>query len=496
MTTTSVDSPVNTRIYVGSISQQLSDSIDDLSTRFSKYGKVVKDIELHKKPTLDSYFGYITLEITPQKFGELKKAFNKVKFKSSVLTIDAAKPDYQQRWAADKARKDPPLTKVDALRKYGKKRREIDVIPGRMRTTPRKKYKYMTFRIFIGDKKIMLKCHKKKLWGIVKDKKFDEMIWRYSNRKWLDGNGDVIESVDFQPIQTKTGISLIKKDDKDKQTTTATIGSTVEDDEEEAERQRNLDILEKMFGGATENFMPKASIDTRADDDVPIKPESESEDTSSSDSDSSSDDDSSSDSDSDSDNEDESEKNEWEEDKHFKKVDQIESTKPKAKITTEEDVEMEDVSTKKEILKKPTNSTSTLRSLFNPTGDSGGFNLFGSNTDDIDEDMDNEILKEIDEAEAAAKSQASKNGSDPYFALNLPKVNKVRKGLFFGHFESPFLASQSQVALLPTLDFDSEKWEEEFQEKRSSWSKKFKGRRKEALRQIEKKNKARRRNHV
>lgn len=494
MAESSADTPVHTRIYVGSISQHLADSIDDLSSRFSKYGSLVKDIELHKKPTLDTHFGYITLDISPKKFAELKKAFNKVKFKGSVLSIDAAKPDFQERWAVDKARKNPPLTKTEALRKYGKKRREIDVIPGRLRTTRRKKYRYMTFRVFIGEKKIVVKSHKKKLWGIVKDKKFDEMIWRFSNRKWLDGNGDVIETVDFQPIQTKTGVSLIKNDDNDEHAVVKK--SAEEEEEEEAERQRNFDILEKMFGNASKDYMPKASIDTRADDDVEMKPVSEAEDSSSDDSDKDSDSDSESDSD-DEEEEEEEEKSEWENHKNFQKVEKIEEPKPKqssanTKPATKDEDKVEEKSTHKVV-----NSTSTFRNLFNPAEDTGSFSLFAANSGDIDDDMDDTVLKEIDEAEAAAaKSQANKKDTDPFSLLSFPAVNKVRKGLFFGHFESPFLSAQSQAALLPTLAFENEKWQEQFYDKKSEWSKKFRARRKEALRQIEKKNKARRRNNV
>lgn len=461
------------KLFIGAISQQLADSIDELDSRFSKYGKIISPIDLHKKPTLDTYFGYTTLEITPKQLVALRQAFNKVKFKGTVLAIETARPDYKERWATDNARRDPPPSKDQLKRKYGKPRREVDIIPGKMRKTPRKRAKYMTFRIQIGSKKTILKCPKKKLWGVMKNKKIDEMVWQYSHGQWKDGNGDIIETVDFQPVATKSGVSLIgsTSTSKDSKTLQKPESETIADEEAEEERQRNLSILDKIFGDAAEDFMPKALIDSRGNELELDENDSEKE------------------------NEDDEDMADWENHSNFKKVEATNDMNP-AIDNEDEDVEMAERSNKQEKEDKTSNainSTKTLRNLFNPAENSGQFFLFGGDNAD-NEDFDNTVLDEINEAEKQQASIKPKSADDISFASSFPPaVAKVRKGLFFGHFESPFLSSQSQVALLPLLQFDKEAWETLFYDKRSDWAKKYKARRREALRQIEKKNKARRR---
>lgn len=477
------EKPKQIRLHIGAISPQLAESIGELEARFAKYGTVVSPIELHHREILNTYYGYLEFKTTPKEYIAMKKAFSKVKFKESVISIQTAKPDYKLRWTRDQARPDPPPSKDALKRRYGKPRREIDVIPGRIRKTPRKKYRYMTFRIIIGSTKKIIKCPKKKLWGFLRDRKLDEVSWQYANGQWRDGNGDVIETVDFQPVVAKPGVGLLGGN-KDKPTETSE-GDI--DDEIEQERLRNLSILEKMFGSVGEDYVPKASVDSRHDDfEEPVKPESEDESNSSSASDSSnasdSDDDSSSSS---SEQEEDDDMADWESHPNFQKVDAIET----------EDKKEEEVASVEEVASaKPVNSTKTLRGLFNPAEGSGQFSLFGDNFAE-DDDLDNTVLQEIDEAEAKQKKASKGKGAESslFAGEAMQPVSSVRKGLFFGHFESPFLSSQSQVALLPTLQFDSKQWDELFYSKRSDWAKKFKGRRREALRVIEKKNKARRR---
>lgn len=48
MTQNDPDVSKNVRLFVGSISKQLADTIEDLSSRFEKYGKIITPIELHK----------------------------------------------------------------------------------------------------------------------------------------------------------------------------------------------------------------------------------------------------------------------------------------------------------------------------------------------------------------------------------------------------------------------------------------------------------------
>lgn len=478
MTEITEDNATEIRVYVGAICQLLADSISDLEDRFAKYGTITSSIELHKKPTLDTYFGYFTIKTTPDKWAALRHAFNKVKFKGSNITIEKALPDYKTRWEQDRAKKDPLPTKDELRRKYGLPRREIDVIPGRMREAPRKKFRYMTFRIMIGKKQKILKCPKKKLWGILKDRKLEELVWQYSKGQWKDGNGDTIETIDFRPISTMKGVSLTAPEDDN------------EDLEEvEEERNRNLSILESLFANVDEDFIPKASL--HKDDEATDKPlyggqfvqENKKYETYE-------------------DDEEEDDEEPWKKSPNFKEAKPIEKEQDISE-PQDRDEEMLDVEETKEtnetndsnaLSSKP--STKVLRSLFNSEEAGGSFSLFGGQFEE-QEDLDNSIIERIEQAETVQKKVINDNSKKVDVVYNdfdaSTQRNVIKKGLFFSHFESPFLQSQSQVAMLPQLtDFQKDKWEEHFFSKRSDWAKKYKNRRREALRSIEKKNKARR----
>ena len=85
------------RLHVGNISHQLAQNSAALEQRLSRYGEIIKPIELHSKPVGDFYFGYMTMKLTPKELEKLKTSFNKVLFMGRKISISVAKPWYQER---------------------------------------------------------------------------------------------------------------------------------------------------------------------------------------------------------------------------------------------------------------------------------------------------------------------------------------------------------------------------------------------------------------
>jgi nucleolar protein 8 len=127
------------------------------------------------------------------------------------------------------------------------------------------------------------------------------------------------------------------------------------------------------------------------------------------------------------------------------------------------------------------NDTSTLRSLFNPPEESNSFRLFRGEDEssDIDEAElpDNEVMAPI---------------LRPVTVEEVPLVTQRGSvGLFFGHFESPFLYSQTQAAKMDAGVFDRNKWEEQFWTSRGDWNRELRKRRRDVSRQQRKRAMAR-----
>lgn len=85
------------RLHVGNISHDLAQNSAALEQRLSRYGEIIKPIELHTKPVGDFYFGYITMKLGPKDLEKLKTSFNKVLFMGRKISISVAKPGYQER---------------------------------------------------------------------------------------------------------------------------------------------------------------------------------------------------------------------------------------------------------------------------------------------------------------------------------------------------------------------------------------------------------------
>lgn len=479
---------VDTRLYIGSISAQLAADVASLEARLSKFGEITKPLELHQKPTADDFFAYVTVRMNSEAFGALKKALNGVKFKGSVLSVAVARPDWRERWAEDHKRQagPAPLTPEQAKRLYEPAKREIDVIPGRMRTAPRRYRgdKRMTVRILFGDRvKKIAYLPKKKLWGMMKGRELEHLVAGYSHGKWTDGNGDVVEVVDFsvKPFGAKrASAGADGKGIPSRTGGSAVVGGQIndgdddenDDDELKEERERNLNILQDMFGGADDDDMPR-----------PMKLSDDENDDKAHDSD-----------------EDE--------------MDWDNLTKKQTKIVADADfadpepafshhntnkTRSDAVQENEEEEDTEVNSTSKLRSLFNPTEDNGSFSLFGSGFDDDQDDIQEDVVMNdpietpavvIEVPVGKSKSRSATDGD----ADQPTKIYaQVTRGLFFPHFDSPYLNSQSQLASLTKHSIDNEEWHKKFYEMRGEWNRTFRRRRRDVMKQIHRSNQAKRR---
>lgn len=114
------------RIHIGNISPKLAENEQSLSTRLSKFGKVVKPLELHTKPIQDFYFGFITLELSSSGFEKLKTAFNGILFMGMKLTIGIAKQNFPEAWKQDSER--PDVLKFDRIKRDRIQRARADRI--------------------------------------------------------------------------------------------------------------------------------------------------------------------------------------------------------------------------------------------------------------------------------------------------------------------------------------------------------------------------------
>lgn len=273
---------MGTRIHIGNISQRLHDNKESFEARIAKYGTITKPLELFSKPIGDHYFGFVTMDIEPARFEQLKKSLNGVLYMGMKLSVDRAKPDYAERSALDNSRPDALKSErlnreriararderiKDANTRYqqnsvtgeivprntvsstnaslgyrlsahthnnasgntknsapttdlvGPKSYSTDTTPkraffntagagevirGRMRKTPRPAAHFIkrqqTMRILVNGELRTFKSYKTKLWGIEKNKTVKDLTWKYDG-VWRSGDNHVVERV------TRCGIS-------------------------------------------------------------------------------------------------------------------------------------------------------------------------------------------------------------------------------------------------------------------------------------------------
>lgn len=87
------------RIHIGNISPKLKENSNLLEQRISKFDlKMVSSLEFHTKPIATKYFAYTTVLASPQNFNKFKTSLNGVQFMGLKLSIELAKPSYQERF--------------------------------------------------------------------------------------------------------------------------------------------------------------------------------------------------------------------------------------------------------------------------------------------------------------------------------------------------------------------------------------------------------------
>ncbi|KAG7706841.1 hypothetical protein KL914_002725 [Ogataea haglerorum] len=215
------------RIYVGSMSKLLAENPRDLEQRFEKFGKVVHGFEVHHKEVLDYYYGYITMQIPEDQFKKLKRSFNGVTYKGSKLAIQEARPDYKERWLKDNRRQDTKIKDRQIRERIAQCRLEriaqrdmnpfelLKIEKGRLRRTPRKtSLAKLSMRAYIKGTLKIVRARKTKVWGYNKNKHPVDLVWRYIDGEWRDGNDHTVEKVkaDFTKGETEKEI----KDEKER----------------------------------------------------------------------------------------------------------------------------------------------------------------------------------------------------------------------------------------------------------------------------------------
>lgn len=240
------------RLHVGGISDELAADISDLEQRFGKIGKIVKKFEIHQKPVSNYKFGYVTMELSDSQFKQLKKLWNDVRFKGSKLSIGIAKEDYMKRWEKDFRRQDCNISSRKRRAKVAESRKnriaqrnenpfELSLVSnGRLRTTPRKTdLKNLTIRVSINGKLKIIKCKKTKLWGINKNKSIRDLTSRFIAGEWRDGNDHVIDRLNGKVVIFNDGKISVQNDRK--------IAVDDLQEELEEEQHKNNKLLEDML---------------------------------------------------------------------------------------------------------------------------------------------------------------------------------------------------------------------------------------------------------
>ncbi len=463
------DISIERRLHIGAISPTLAQDISDLENRIEKHGKIIKSIELRKKDTLDTFYGFITVKMTQKEYSQLRSALNGVNFKGSKLIIDIAKSDFQEEWKRDHDRKDQ-TTQVLKRKELIKQRNEskkvlkLNLLEGRIRKSKRD-FKNVTYRALIKGKLKTIKCWKQKLWGYQKEKTMKDLVWRYANGIWTDGTEHVIERTNF--IKTKRPDNLTIESNHNTVRAPA-FQENEEAEAVEAERLKNQKILDGLmeqfdFDQKLETPIPGEKLeDQDADSDFEIQYHSDSE------------------------------------------LYNANNTKPlsncpvneresvisksanysKKAVHFGEEENSEDEDEDNEFMpsfegsnfkidEPKINDTTILRGIFGTSDKASEFTLVDDNNSDID--LDNVIEEHIVSRET------------PEAVSNEPMLTTtVQRGLYFPHFESPFLSAQSQISRFKQFSISSEDWKTEFEEKSEEWEANTKRRRRDVLRQIEK----------
>ncbi|PRT55305.1 60S ribosome subunit biogenesis protein NOP8 [Wickerhamiella sorbophila] len=193
------------RIHIGQISEALAQDIGALEARLEKFGNLKSSIELRQKPCLDTYYGFVDIDLDQKHYGALRSGLNGMTFRQSKLTVQQARPDYKEV-LEERNQKPAPGPNAEQLKRIRSKPYEIDVYPGRHRTAPRTSTKPTTFRVTLPGMDHPIKPRQKKirLWGYEK-RNLDSLVYEFVDGEWKDllGNSVEIAGADEQQRNAK-----------------------------------------------------------------------------------------------------------------------------------------------------------------------------------------------------------------------------------------------------------------------------------------------------
>ncbi len=498
------------RLHVGNLSPELVKDITDLEDRFSRYGTIVKPFEIHKKGISGYCFAYITMWMTKKQLQKIRSSFNGVQYKQARISVSVAKPTYKEEWLRSLKRPDDKTSerKKNATLAWKRKERilhvddnpfeKVYVLKGRMRKTARKiDLRKSTMRVYVNGKMRLSNLRKTKLWGYDKGRTARDLSWEFSNGKWRDGNGHIIERHSRQHIlqdpasfeenlaeTVQINDESLKTDDGDM------------DEEIQEEKSRDLNLLESLMGNynfekpvEVDNDNSDASINDYELNGVDISSEAEADDH-------------------DSygvtrpkcaDNEHKSLVEEYQrqhpeymakeeggsESEEVGERDEMneENEEKKENKETGEKKENKDNKEKMENENKQMhqdqetdddkNETEKLRSLLNPETEESGFRFsFGGEAEENSPESEKEEkINEKKEEESIAQPERKKD-----------------VGLFFSHSDSPFLSAQSQLSKLKLINVDKDYgYNQWFWDNRGQLNRMFRRRRREAVKRSRRK---------
>lgn len=255
----------------------------------------------------------------------------------------------------------------------------------------------------------------------------------------VKADSEDIEMDDVSKDEEGEGVDHIAKDEdviveivNDSTVGTPEVDAAEADIKESNNEDSSSEVSSSSDSASSESEDVAEKTEANINESTPANASDNSDSDSDSDSDSNSDPDSSSDSSSDSDSDDS-------EDIELTDDEKEESVEKAVQESNESEDEFLPTFGKSEVV---INNTETLRSLFNPNegveeNKKSGFKLA---LDEEDEDIDEQ--KEIDEKKQKELLKQIKKQQEEEFIKN----QSSKYGLFWGHFDSPFLQTQSQVS--------------------------------------------------
>ncbi|ODV88457.1 hypothetical protein CANCADRAFT_33048 [Tortispora caseinolytica NRRL Y-17796] len=415
------------RFHISPLSEGIITNPQGLENLFAEYGSILAGLEVHYTG-VQTAFGFITLNTTPNGAAKLRSRLNNVRYKGVTLKVDLARES-----ALDLYRKSIDASPNTVLHEHSNLRfpqprgYKSLVLAGAMRKSPRKNIKKMSVRVPKGPRMIKLLpgLHKTRLWGIT-SKDTHQLTFFFDNGVWKDGEGNAVEythldtdnATQLNSYTAKILDELVNKDTS-KQDGPERIVQFGDDDEytkivqfksssakQDPGESSDEDDLADILAQANEN-----SPSSEKDQDMPEQTDNESE------------------------------------------SDQIVAPVPQRAAQTQ-----------------------VLHDLFRPSDDSSVFTLFGAPS--------------VEEPAFMPVSKAVKQANEPLDHV-AEKIPEQSKKLFFIHADSPFLEAKTVVATLPPLsNFDKVAWTNAFNEGRGEYVKELKMRKHDAKRRARKLNMA------